>query len=190
MKVLAIIDAQYDFMIKGSLAVPGGEEIVPYINKLLFSGRFNKIITTQDYHPINHTSFAKNHGVEDYAMVNGERKWPVHCVEGTLGAQINNAILIPLEITSTIKKFLKGKHADLEQYSGYGSKWELNEDDEVTIVGLATDYCVSSTAIDAFKLSKCKKITVDLAGCRGVEKESSDKAIEEMKALGIKIING
>ena len=200
-KILMVIDMQNDF-INGSLAVAGGREIIPHINSLIASGDFNDICFSQDWHTTDHTSFAKNHEVPDFTLVKDEMKWPVHCVEGTYGWKLHEDLVIPAEIVAmgTIHSFYaKGEEDNIEEYSavtryfvkdGLYADW-FNHKTEVTVVGLATDYCVKATVIDLCNPKICgkMKVTVDLAGCRGVSEAGTVAAIAEMKAAGAKFVN-
>ncbi len=189
MKNLFIVDMQNDFLPGGSLPVPNGDEIIPYINNLLKNKNWKRIYFSMDWHPIDHTSFASIHNVSPFSILNGDTKWPNHCIQNSKGAKINNEILIPINKIKDVHVIFKGFFKDYEQYSGaisYVIDYNHNIlKHEITIVGLATDYCVKETAIDLAKVGA--DITVDLKGCRGVSPETTQKAIEEMKLAGVKI---
>jgi nicotinamidase/pyrazinamidase len=198
MKALLVIDVQNDFCPGGSLAVAGGHEIVPIINKMIELAYANNelVVATQDWHPANHGSFASNHGVPVFSMgtLNGKPQvmWPDHCIEGRIGAELHEELLdIP-----TV--FCKGMDPTVDSYSGFfdndgknptGLAEFLKKNDvtEVTIVGLATDYCVKFTALDAVKLGF--KVTVALAACRGVNlNDSVALAVTELENAGVEIV--
>jgi nicotinamidase/pyrazinamidase len=181
MNALIIVDAQYDFLPGGALAVKDGDAIIDIINSI--RDRFGMTIFTQDYHPVNHCSFKVNGGI-----------WPVHCVEGTHGAAIHAGLIRGNDII--VKK---GLNVDIDSYSGFydnerRSKTDLDsilkrsDADTVHICGLATDYCVKYTAIDAVR-EGYKTILVKDA-CRGVNINDGDvdNAILEMQQQGVEIL--
>lgn len=159
---LIIVDVQNDFLPDGSLPVPEGNKIIPIINKLIPD--FDLIIFTQDWHPNDHKSFASQHpdkNVFDSINLNGLNQvlWPDHCIQGTIGADICNDININ-EIKGDFYIFKKGIDKEVDSYSGFydngkknstGLAEFLNERNvtRVFICGLAMDFCVKYTAIDA-----------------------------------------
>jgi nicotinamidase/pyrazinamidase len=173
-RALVIVDFQNDFTPGGALAVPHGDEIADRINELAASGDYDLVVATRDWHPADHTSFSEQGGI-----------WPVHCVAGTHGAQLHPA-LNPLSIDLTIDK---GQAVDTDGYSGFegtGLEEILRERGvtQVTVVGLATDYCVKNTALDALRAGF--QVTVDSTAVRGVEVEpgDSERALAEVRAAG------
>lgn len=201
MKALLVIDVQNDFCEGGALAVAGGNGIVPIINEMIVNAFKNMdvVVATQDWHPVGHGSFASTHNVPVFSMgtLNGSPQvmWPDHCVEETEGSMLHQDLLdIP-----TV--FCKGMDPTVDSYSGFfdnGGKNDTGLDrflkirgvDEVTIVGLATDYCVKFTALDAVKLGY--RTNVNLWACKGVNSPvgSIASALEEMKNAGITLIGG
>lgn len=199
-KALLVIDVQKDFCPLGGLAVPKGDEVVPVINELMkkFFTKGWTVVATQDWHPFNHGSFASNNNVAPFTMgtLGGmpQVMWPDHCVQMTDGAEFHPDLLdAPLVIC-------KGMDATVDSYSGFfdnGGKNDtgLNQSlkdagvDEVFICGLATDYCVKFTALDAVKLGYKTYVMTD--ACRGVDYPtgSVDAAIKEMKDAGVVIIS-
>ncbi|RKP54757.1 bifunctional nicotinamidase/pyrazinamidase [Pararobbsia silviterrae] len=157
--VLLVVDVQYDFMPGGALAVPYGDEVIAPINRL--AAHFSHVVLTQDWHPANHASFAVNHpGGQPFSrahMPYGEQVlWPAHCVQGTQGAQLHEA----LDIAHARLVIRKGHHANVDSYSAFveadrttptGLTGYLRETGvkRVYCCGLATDYCVAWTALDA-----------------------------------------
>ncbi len=157
--VLVVVDMQYDFLPGGSLAVAGGDEIVPLINQL--ARRFRNVVLTQDWHPADHVSFASQHeGKQPFEMIElsygSQVLWPDHCIWGSHGAQITSDLDIP-HAQLIIRK---GYNREIDSYSGFqeadretvtGLAGYLNERDvdRLYVVGLATDFCVGWTAIDA-----------------------------------------
>jgi nicotinamidase/pyrazinamidase len=156
---LIVVDVQYDFMPGGALAVPNGDEVVPVINALL--PRFENVVLTQDWHPKGHASFASAHAgkkpFETTRLGYGEQVlWPDHCVQGTPGAAIHAG----LQATKAQLVIRKGYHDGIDSYSGFleadrrtatGLAGYLKERGirEVFVCGLATDFCVAWTALDA-----------------------------------------
>lgn len=198
MKALIIVDLQNDFVPGGALGVVGGDEIIPYINTL--QRDFDLVVATQDWHPAGHKSFASNHPhhhVGEVIQLGNTRQvlWPDHCVEGTKGA----AFVEGVNLDNIEKVFKKGTQLEVDSYSGFfdndhqtqtGLGMFLRDKgvEAVTIVGLATDYCVKFTALDAAALGF--HVSVDLKGCRGVELKTGDvlSAIQAMKVKGIHVI--
>jgi nicotinamidase/pyrazinamidase len=176
-RALVIVDFQNDFCPGGALAVPDGDAIAGRINELAGSGDFDLVIATRDWHPADHGSFAEQGG-----------RWPVHCVAGTPGAELHNA-LDPTPIDAIIDK---GQDPGTEGYSGFegtGLAALLRERDvdDVTVVGLATDYCVKNTALDA--LREGFAVTVDSTAVRGVDVEPDDstRALEAVRTAGASV---
>ena len=176
-RALVIVDFQNDFCPGGALAVPDGDAIAGRVNELAGSGEFDLVVATRDWHPPDHGSFAQHGG-----------PWPVHCVAGTPGADLHHA-LDPTPIHAVVDK---GRARDTEGYSGFedtelaGFLRERGVD-HVTVVGLATDYCVKNTALDA--LREGFHVTVDSTAARGVEVQEGDseRALEELRAAGASV---
>jgi len=173
-RALVIVDFQNDFTPGGALAVPDGDAIAVRINALAASGDYDLVVATRDWHPPDHGSFAAQGG-----------PWPEHCVAGTEGAQLHPAL-----DDSRIDVIVdKGQAVDTDGYSGFeGTKLEalLRERGitQVTVVGLATDYCVKNTALDALRAGF--QVTVDATAVCGVEVEpgDSERALGEVRAAG------
>lgn len=161
MKTLIIVDAQNDFMPGGALAVPEGDTIVPVINRIL--PEFDLVVATQDWHPINHKSFASNHKgkkVYEKTMLSGldQVLWPDHCVQGTSGASFHPQLdMKPVEAI-----FRKGMDPEIDSYSGFydnghqkstGLAGYLKEKgvDDLYFCGLAADFCVYFSMLDALR---------------------------------------
>jgi nicotinamidase/pyrazinamidase len=173
-EALLIIDFQNDFTPGGALAVRDGDAIADRVNELARDDRFDLVVATRDWHPADHGSFVEQGG-----------PWPPHCVQGSEGAQLFPA-LERAEVDVVIDK---GQDPGTEGYSGFEATnlAELLRGrgiDKVTIVGLATDYCVKNTALDA--LREGFEVTVDSEGVRGVEVEEGDseRALEELREAG------
>ena len=173
-RALVIVDFQNDFTPGGALAVAGGDRIAERIDALGRSGGFDLVAATRDWHPPDHASFAAQGG-----------PWPVHCVQGTPGAEFHPALDRAL-LDAVIDT---GYTPELEGYSGFEAtdlEALLREHDveDLTVVGLATDYCVKHTALDALRHGF--RVTVDSSAVRPVEVEPGDgeRALEEVRAAG------
>ncbi len=214
MKALYIIDIQNDFCPGGALAVHEGDQIIPVVNQL--QEQFDLVIMSQDWHPADHGSFAANHpGTNPGEVIDlhglDQILWPVHCVQGSHGA----AFVDGLQTDKVAAIFRKGTDITVDSYSGFydngsalmsveelhasaangkristgafGYLKELGITD-LYLVGLATDYCVKFTALDGNRLGFNTHVIQD--ACRGVNLQPGDvdRALEEMRAAGIKII--
>jgi nicotinamidase/pyrazinamidase len=176
-EALIIVDYQNDFNPGGALAVAGGDEIAEPINRLAADDRFALVVATRDWHPPDHSSFTEQGGT-----------WPVHCVAGTPGAELHPA----LDADRVDVIVDKGRDRATEGYSAFdgtnlGALLRERGIDRVTVVGLATDYCVKHTALDA--LSEGFPVTVDSTAVRGVDVQPGDSehALEEVRAAGASI---
>lgn len=162
MKALIVVDIQNDFLQGGSLAVQGGNEIIPVINSI--QEKFDLVVATQDWHPKGHKSFASQHSnksVYDKIDLNGIEQvlWPDHCVQGTVGAEISSE----LNQNKIEAIFRKGMNTTIDSYSGFYDNGKLKCTGlgdflkgrgvkEIFVCGLAADYCVYFTAKDALEL--------------------------------------
>jgi len=197
MNALVLVDIQNDFVPGGALAVPEGDRIVPVVNRL--QSRFDLVVATQDWHPANHGSFAANHrGRQPGEVIDlhglPQVLWPVHCVQGTAGADF-----VPgLDRTHWDRVFVKGTDAVVDSYSGFfdnGHRQVTGLADylhdkgvtDIYVAGLATDYCIKFTALDARQLGFKTHLIED--ACRGVNLQPGDveRAVEEMRAAGVGI---
>ncbi len=198
MEALIVVDIQIDFLPGGALAVPHGDEVVPVANSMM--DVFEVVCATQDWHPPGHKSFAVNNPgkeVGDTIDLNGTEQilWPVHCVQNTEGAKFAPA----LRTDKFTKIFRKGVDAEIDSYSTFFDNWhrrstgleDFLEDrgvDKIYLLGLATDYCVKYSALDAVELGFDTSVIED--GCRGVNLNAGDvdKSVEEMKHAGVKFV--
>ena len=194
MHALLLIDIQNDFLPGGALAVPGGDEIIPVVNAML--GDFEIIVATQDWHPADHGSFAANHpGKQPFETIdlNGlpQTLWPIHCVQQTGGALFATG----LDTRRITRVFPKGTAREVDSYSGFFDNGRRGDTGltawlramhvtELTVCGLATDYCVKFSVLDA--LDQGFRVNLALAACRGVELRSGDcsQAVAEMRVKG------
>jgi len=198
MKALVLVDLQNDFMPGGALAVPEGDRVIRVANEIQPS--FPLVVATQDWHPAEHGSFATNHSgreVGDRIELDGLQQilWPVHCVQETPGA----ALVADLDLTRVARVFAKGTDPAIDSYSGFfdnghrkstglADYLRRRDVDEISILGVATDYCVKYTALDAAELGFETSLIVD--GCRGVDLEPGDvdRALAEMERAGVKLV--
>lgn len=199
MNALLIIDVQNDFCSNGALEVREGDMVIPIINKLIdtFEKNGDLIIATQDFHPKEHKSFSINSGgkIGTIGELNGLSQiwWPEHCVIGTHGSEFHKDLK---KIKHIVKK---GTDIEIDSYSGFfdNGKLKATELDKLLksnniktlfIAGLATDYCVKYTVLDALSLKY--EVYVIKDGCRGVNLSAQDskKALDEMEKAGAKII--
>ena len=195
MKALILVDVQNDFLPGGALAVPDGDAIIPTANNL--QAMFPLVVATQDWHPANHGSFASSHPgkkVFEQIDLNGlpQTLWPVHCVQGTHGAELAAA----LNRARVAKIFPKGTDAGIDSYSGLfdnghrkstglGEWLKAQGVAEVFVCGLATDYCVKFTALDAAQMGFKTHLIEDAS--RGVNLRPKDvtDSIADMKRAGV-----
>jgi nicotinamidase/pyrazinamidase len=197
-KALVLVDLQNDFLPGGALAVPDGDAVVPVANALM--KRFDLVVATQDWHPPAHASFASQHeGHEAGEVIEMDGRpqilWPDHCVRGTRGAELA-AGLDRDRIADVIRK---GTDKRIDSYSGFYDNAHLKDtglgDDlkargveAVYVCGLALDYCVKFTALDAAGLGLKTFVVQD--GCRAVNLEEGDdeKALAKMRDAGVEIV--
>lgn len=195
MKALILVDLQNDFLPGGALAVPGGNEVIPVANQLM--REFDLVVATQDWHPPDHVSFAANHPGHhpyDVIRVDGlpQTLWPVHCVQLTGGA----CFAPGLDTSRITRIFPKGTDRSVDSYSGFfdnGHRHATGLADwlrgrgvtDVVVCGVATDYCVRATALDA--VSEGFRVRLIEEGCRGVNITPGDvtRALDEMRRAGV-----
>ena len=200
MKALVLVDLQNDFLPAGALPVPDGDQVIPLANQI--QQRFDLVVATQDWHPSNHASFAAIHPGKmpgDVIDLDGLQQtlWPVHCVQNTVGS----AFAPGLDISRVRKIFRKGTDPGIDSYSGFfdnghrkstGLDFYLKQAGvtETFVLGLATDYCVKFTAMDALELGFATYVLVD--ACRGVDLQTGDvaAALHDMATAGVQIITG
>lgn len=197
MRALLLVDIQNDFLPDGALPVPDGQAVVEVANRLMLE--YDLVVATQDWHPAEHKSFASRHldrQIGETVNLEGieQTLWPDHCVQHSRGAE-----LAPGLNSDGIHHVVpKGTDHAIDNYSGFfdnarrkstGLEKLLRDHgvDEVHILGLATDYCVKATALDAVELGFRTVLLTE--GIRGVELNAGDcqRAIEEMRAAGVEI---
>ncbi len=194
MTALILVDLQNDFMPGGALAVKAGLEVLPAIHRLT-ELPFEVIVATKDWHPENHGSFAETHGKEPGEVIDldgiSQILWPTHCVQNTLGAEFYKG----WDSSNVEKVFYKGSDPMIDSYSTFfdnGNRKSTGLADylkekgikTVYIAGLATDYCVKYSVLDAVRLGFETHVIPE--GCRGVNLRSGDEGIayEEMRKMG------
>jgi nicotinamidase/pyrazinamidase len=198
MQALIVTDIQYDFCPGGALAVAGGDAIIPLINRLM--ARFSTVVATQDWHPADHTSFAAQHpGRQPFELIDlpyGKQVlWPVHCVMGSRGAALHEA----LEVDRANLIIRKGSHRQVDSYSAFLEADRVTRTGldgylasrgvtEVYICGLATDYCVAWTAEDA-QVAGFRTFVIEDA-CRAIDLDGSlEKAWARLDEIGVQRIS-
>lgn len=197
-KALVLADIQNDFVPGGALAVREGDAVVPVANAI--QPRFGLVVVTQDWHPKDHGSFASKHpghSVGDVIELAGAPQvlWPDHCVQRSPGAEFHR----DLDLSRVARVFRKGTDPEIDSYSGFfdnghrkatglGDYLREKGMSEVYVMGLATDYCVKWTVLDAISLGFRTFVIED--GCSGVELKPGDvaSAVAEMERAGAEII--
>ena len=208
---IGVIDVQNDFCQGGTLAVKEANESIADINKLIFAlHRYVGIFHSQDWHPSNHMSFASTHKdhkeyddlelhlkMEDETYIDVKQKlWPTHCVKESHGSQFHHTLIM----TKNDKMVKKGTKANVESYSAFGDEFggkyektdlhywlDSRKITDIILVGLATDYCVYNTALDSVRLGF--KVHIIMSCTRGVEEDTTRKAIHDMTQKGVLFYN-
>ena len=196
MRALIVVDVQNDFCPGGALPVMGGDEIVDPINEAMVG--FDAVILTQDWHPVGHSSFASGHYAESFSRVEmpygPQVLWPDHCVQGTTGALFHAA----LRSDRADLVLRKGYRSAIDSYSAFfendqitptGLEGYLNSRGlrDLTFAGLATDYCVAFSALDAIRQGF--KVTVDTRLCRAINMgESLELALNKMESAKVSVV--
>ena len=194
---LLVIDVQNCFLPGGSLAVKDGEQVIPVINRI--AKGFTNVVMTQDWHTVGHTSFASSHpGKKPFEVIDlaygKQMLWPDHCVQGSDGALLSKDLSMP-QAELVIRK---GYHKDVDSYSafteadgktttGLAAYLKARKLERLFVAGLATDFCVAWTALDARKAGFEAYVVED--GCRGIDAQGSlAKAWADMEKAGVKRI--
>lgn len=199
MKALIIVDIQNDFLPGGALAVQEGDQIIPIVNKLIPT--FDLVIATQDWHPVDHGSFASNHSGKnpgELIELHGLQQvlWPDHCIQNSRGAEFS----ADLHSDKIRKVFKKGTDPKIDSYSGFYDNGKMKDTglnaylisqgvQQVYVVGLATDYCVKFTAIDAVESGFETHVIADATRAVNLHRDDGIKALNEMRLKGIKIMD-
>lgn len=196
-QALIIIDVQNDFCPGGALAVAGGDKIVPKINQMMHAFPVN--VLTQDWHPADHASFASNHdAAAPYSVIDmpygPQVLWPNHCIIGGSGAHFHDDLTTDAAdlvirkgfrpAIDSYSAFFENDHTTPTGLEGYLRTRGVTE---LTMVGLATDFCVAYSAMDAAKLGF--RVTVDLPACRGIDLDGSlSQSLAKMSAAGVQYV--
>ena len=194
MKALLLVDLQNDFLPGGALGVAGADAVIPVVNRMMPD--FELVVATQDWHPEEHASFAVNHpgrAVFETIDLDGlpQTLWPAHCVQNTGGA-----LFAPgLDTRRITRVFPKGMNPRIDSYSGFfdngrhastglGGWLKARGVTHLTVAGVATDYCVKFTVLDALAAGFAVELAV--AACRAVDLNAGDeaRALDEMRAAG------
>jgi nicotinamidase/pyrazinamidase len=197
-KILLVVDMQNDFIDpeKGSLAVPGALEIIPFINRLINSGEYDAVFASQDWHPADHKSFFTGHAGKkcfDEIDLRGIKQtlWPPHAVAGTWGADFHP------DLDTRAFKFIvrKGMNQWIDSYSAFyendkttatGLDKLIAPNARLDCVGVATDYCLGSSALDAARF--CGNVRVLLKGAAGINQDSVSAMLAALRAAGAALI--
>jgi len=195
-EALIVIDVQNDFCPGGALAVAGGDQIVPLVNRLI--ERFENVVLTQDWHPAGHSSFASTHpGREPFSTVEmpygPQTLWPDHCVQGSEGARFHPGLkwdkaqlVVRKGFRPAIDSYSAFFENDHRTPTGLGGYLKERGIARVTLAGLATDFCVAYSALDAARLGL--EATVVMDACRAIDLGGSLAAMtEKMKDAGVRI---
>ena len=193
-----VIDVQHDFCPGGALAVADGDAVVAPINAMM--GQFDHVILTQDWHPRHHSSFASQHdGHDPFSLITmpyGEQTlWPDHCVQGSGGAEFHDGLnceraelIIRKGYRPAIDSYSAFFENDKTTATGLGGALKERGIRAVTMVGLATDFCVAFSALDAVRLGF--DVTVVMSACRAIDLNGSlDAAVDEMKQAGVTLVD-
>ena len=200
-KALLLIDIQNGFCPGGNLPVAEGDTVVPVANALMNSGRYDLIVASQDWHPADHGSFASQHpGAKPFDMgeLGGKPQvlWPDHCVQGTPDAAFHPGL--DLSAIAHVQK--KGENPAVDSYSafrdndraaltGLADYLKGKSVTELDVMGLATDYCVKFSALDAVDMLPGVSVRFIEDGSRGIDPKGIKAAIEEMKCAGIAVVS-
>jgi len=196
-QALVVIDVQNDFCPGGALAVAGGDEIVPLVNQLI--ARFDSVVMTQDWHPAGHSSFASSHhGRQPFETIDmpygPQTLWPDHCIQGSAGSDFHSGLawakaelVIRKGFRTAIDSysaFFENDHQTPTGLAGYLRERGIKA---VTLVGLATDFCVAYSALDA--VAQGFEATVRLDACRGIDLNGSMEAMSRrMREAGVRLV--
>lgn len=198
-KALLLIDIQNGFCPGGNLPVAEGDAVVPLANGLMASGAYDLIVASQDWHPANHGSFASQHpGKKPFDMgeLSGQPQvmWPDHCVQGTPDAEFHP------ELDTSRIDFIqrKGENPAVDSYSAFRDNdraaltgladWLTSKKvTELDFMGLATDYCVKFSALDAVDMLPGVKVRLIADGCRGIDTKGVEEALQTMSRAGVEV---
>ncbi len=207
MRVLLVVDVQNDFCPNGALGVPEGDQVVAVINRLMKSGEYDLIIATADRHPLNHISFAVNHRLEPFSevLIDGklQKVWPVHCVERTWGAEFHPKLCSELFDYTVIK----GDQKEYDSLSGFcdlkgerytqlaeiidqaaAARGETRADVQLSVTGLALDYCVGLSALDGARLGYRTEVVIDATRPVNQDPRATLELLREFTRNGVSVV--
>lgn len=194
-RALIGIDIQNDFCPKGALAVADGDQVVPYVNEAMRG--YQHVILTQDWHPVGHSSFASSYEATPFSMMEmpygPQVLWPDHCIQGTQGAAFHPDLrtdrarmIVRKGINPSIDSYSAFFENDRKTPTGLHGYLQTLGVSDLVLMGLATDYCVAYSAIDAAQLGY--HVSVDLKGCRAIDLDGSlAAALKDMRAVGVQL---
>lgn len=198
MRALILVDLQNDFLPGGALAVRQGDQVIEPANRL--QAAYDLVVATQDWHPADHGSFATQHlwrNPGEVTCLEGLEQvlWPPHCVQGTWGAELS----AELDRTRIARVFRKGMDRKVDSYSGFFDNGRRNDTgmgawlreqgiDAVDVCGLALDYCVKFTAIDAARLGFRTSVLIDACRAANLHAGDGERAVEELRRAGVAIV--
>lgn len=198
-RALLLIDVQNGFCPGGNLPVAEGDAVVPVANRLMASGAYDVIVASQDWHPSNHGSFASQHSGKkpfDMGELSGQPQvmWPDHCVMDSVDAEFHPDL--ETDRIDFIQR--KGENPRIDSYSAFRDNdkkaltgladWlKADSVTELDIMGLATDYCVKFSALDAIDMLPGVRVRLIADGCRGIDPKGVEDAIEAMRQAGVEI---
>lgn len=201
MKALIIVDLQNDFCANGVLEIEHADEVIAIANQLMASRYFDLIIATQDWHPANHKSFAANHVFRypgQIVEINGinQRLWPMHCVQESFGADFSSEF----ESDKVDKIVQKGTNPEMDAYSAFYDNEKRQQTDladllkeksvqQVFVMGLATEYSVKETALDANNLGFETFLIEDACRAANWDENDGQKAIHEIQECGVTLLD-
>ena len=199
-KALLLVDIKNDFCTGGNLAVPNGEQVVPVANELIAKGGYDLVTASQDWHPANHGSFASQHeGKKPFEIgeLSGQPQvmWSDHCVQGTDGAKfhsdlnMNGVYITQKGINPAVDSYSAFRDNDKKSLTGLAEYLKSQGITELDVCGLATDYCVKFSALDAKEMLPNIKVKFIEDASRGISTEGVEQAKAEMAAAGIEIVN-
>ncbi len=197
-KALIVVDLQNDFCRNGALEVPDANAVIALTNALM--PKFDLVVATQDWHPADHGSFAANHPWRKPGQLIelgglSQILWPIHCVQNTYGAEF----VKELDITKFHKVFRKGTDVNIDSYSGFfdnghrkatglGDYLTAEGVTDVYVLGVATDYCVKFTALDAAALGFATFLVADASRGVNIQPDDVANALVEMQRKGVKMV--
>jgi len=197
---LILVDLQHDFLPGGALAVPGGDAVLEPAIQHIHSGTYDLVVATQDWHPPGHESFASVHAdgaVGALVELHGlpQVLWPDHCVQGTRGAELHPSI--PRNRLAAV--FQKGTNRTVDSYSGFFDNGRRHDTGlaawlreravtRVTVLGLATDFCVKWTALDAHSEGFHTRVLTEASRGVNLRPGDVDNALDELRAAGVEVV--